>query len=83
LQKFIDAAVRWAYGWSRLVMGHKEAEVAEVKSSQNLQLHSKTALNPHKIRQQSTKTMSNNDNKQAKQHGPSFQLPRHVQEIST
>jgi len=52
LQEFIDAATRWVYGWSRLVTGHKEAEAAEVKPSQNLPLHSKTALNPHKIRQQ-------------------------------
>jgi len=50
LQESIDTATRWVYGWSRLVMGHKEAEVAEVKPSQNLQLHyicnvhSKTAL---------------------------------------
>jgi len=35
-----------------LVTGKKEAEVAEVKPSQNHPLHSKTALNPHKIRQQ-------------------------------
>jgi len=29
--------------------GHKEAEVTEVKPSQNLPLHSKTALKPNKI----------------------------------
>jgi len=34
LQEFIDTATRLVYGWSRLVTGHKEAEVAEVKPSQ-------------------------------------------------
>jgi len=52
LQKFIDTATWWVYGWSQLVTGHKEAEVAEVKPSQNLPLHSKTVLNPYKLRQQ-------------------------------
>jgi len=36
LQELIDTTMRWVYGWSRLVMGHKEAEAAEVKLSQNL-----------------------------------------------
>jgi len=49
LQEFNDTVTRWVYGWSRLVMGHKEAEVTDVKLSQNLPLHSKTALKPYKI----------------------------------
>ena len=52
LQEFIDIATRWVYGWSRLVTGHKEAEVAEVKPCENLPLHGKTALNPYKFQQQ-------------------------------
>jgi len=36
LQELIDTTMRWVYGWSRLVTGHKEAEAAEVKLSQNL-----------------------------------------------
>jgi len=47
LEEFNDTATRWVYGWSRLIMGHKEAEVMEVKPSQNLPLHSKTALKPY------------------------------------
>ena len=38
LQEFNDTATRWVHGWSRLVIGHKEAEVTEVKPSQNLTL---------------------------------------------
>jgi len=34
------------YGWSPLVTGHKQAEMAEAKPSQNLLLHSKTTLKP-------------------------------------
>jgi len=52
LQEFIETATRWVYGWSRLVTGQKEAEVAEAKPPQNLPLHSKTALNPYKFQQQ-------------------------------
>jgi len=63
LQEFIDTAVRWVCGWSRLVTGHKEAEAAEVKPSQNLPWHSKTALNACKFRQQLAKLTSNNDKK--------------------
>jgi len=48
----IDTATRWIYGWSRLVTGHKKAEVAEVKPSQNFPLHCETAPNPCKFRQQ-------------------------------
>jgi len=49
LQEFNNTATRWVYGWSRPVMGHKEAEVTEVKPSQNLPLHGKTVLKPYKI----------------------------------
>jgi len=69
LQEFIDTATRWVYGWSRLVTGHKKAKVAEIKPSQYLPLHSKTALNPHKIQQQkpnqwvTTTTRSKRSNK--------------------
>jgi len=42
-------AMRWVCGRSQLVTGHKEAEFGEAKSSQNLPLHSKTALKPYKI----------------------------------
>jgi len=63
LQEFIDTVMRWVYGWSQLVTGHKEAEAAEVKPSQNLPWHSKIALNPYKFRQQSAKSTSNNGKK--------------------
>jgi len=63
LQEFIDTAMRWVYGWSQLVTGRKEAEVAEVKPSQNLLWHTKAALNPHKFRQLVAKSVSNNDKK--------------------
>jgi len=69
LQEFIDAATRWVYGWSRLVMGHKEAEIAEVKPSQNLPLQSRTALKPYKFQHQkpnqwvTTTTKSKRSNK--------------------
>jgi len=49
LQEFIDTATWWVYRRSWLVTGHKKAEVTEVKPSQNLPLHSKTALNPYKF----------------------------------
>jgi len=51
------------------VTDHKEAEVAEVKPSQNLPLHSRTALNPYKFQQQkpnqwvTTTTRSKRSNK--------------------
>jgi len=35
LQEFIETTMQWVYGWSPLVTGHKEAESAEVKLSQN------------------------------------------------
>jgi len=66
LQEFIDTATRCVYGWSRLVTGHNEAEA---KPSQNLPLHSKTALNPYKFQQQNpnqwatTTTRSKRSNK--------------------
>jgi len=40
----------------------KEAEVTEVKPSQNLPLHRKSALKPYKIRQQLAKSVGNYDN---------------------
>jgi len=49
LQEFTDTVWRWVYGWPRLATGHKEVEL---KPSQNLPLHSKTALSPQKIQQQ-------------------------------
>jgi len=36
MQDYTAQATRWVYGWSRLVSGYKQAEVAEVKPSQNL-----------------------------------------------
>jgi len=39
-------------------MRHKEAKVTEVKPSQNLPLHSKAALKPHKIWQQLAKSIA-------------------------
>jgi len=67
LQEFNDTATRWVYGWSQLVVGHNEAEVTEVKPSQNFPLHSKTTLKPYKIWQRLAKSMSNKSKKQAKQ----------------
>ena len=59
----IDTATRWVYGWSRLITGYKQDEVADVKLPQNLQLHSKTALKPQKTGQH----WANYDKKQAMQ----------------
>jgi len=63
-------------------MGHKEAEVAEVKPSQNLPLHSKTALNPYKFRQQKSNQSATTATRN-KRSNKSFQPPSHVQENST
>ena len=51
LQEFIDTATRWILRMVATGQGYKEAEVAKVKSSQNLPLHRRTALTPYKIRQ--------------------------------
>jgi len=62
-------------------MGYKEAKVTEAKPSQNLLLHSKTALNPYKFRQQLAKSMGNNNKKTSEATNGTFsQPPRHVQQ---
>ena len=67
MQKFNDPASWWVYGWSQQVIGHKEAEITEVKPSQNIPSHSKTVLKPYKIDNNQLSQLAITAKKQAKQ----------------